>query len=82
MTAAVQIFYVSIPTESADQTRSLSEYLTQHGLAAFEDGTDSVTVPMEDLSRATELEHTCAGWRRYWDNSCAELYGLPLYTKV
>lgn len=77
----ISVFYMTIPTESADQAVSLTEYLNQHGVMAAREGAEMVTCPLEDPAKATELYRLHQGWRRFWEHSDSGLFGLPVYHK-
>ena len=75
------VFYLTLPTASADEALSLTEYLNQHGIAASRDGTEMVTCPMEDPALAVEVYNLHRCWKRFWEYSDSTLFGLPVYTK-
>lgn len=77
----VSVFYMTLPTDSADQAVSLTEYLNQHGIAAGRDGTEMVTCPMEDPFMASEVYTLHRTWKRFWEYSDSGLFGLPVYQK-
>lgn len=78
---ATNIFYMTLPTENADQAVSLTEYLNQHGIAAAREGTEMVTCPMEDPCMAAVVYQLRRSWERFWDYSDSGLFGLPVYLK-
>lgn len=77
----ISVFYMTLPTDSADQAVSLTEYLNQHGIAAAREGTEMVTCPMEDPMLASEVHMLHRGWKRFWEYSDSGLFGLPVYQK-
>lgn len=82
---AVDVYYLSLPVDSTDQASSLASYLSNHGIEAAGE-VDAVVCPVScsgpNLSRSVllirQLHHS---WRMFWQNSDAELYGLPVYRK-
>jgi hypothetical protein len=81
METAPSIFYMTLPTENADEAVSLVEYLNQHGVLAAREGTEMVTCPMEHHSMAETVYNLHQSWRRFWEHSDSGLFGLPVYTK-
>lgn len=81
MDITANVFYMTLPTEGADQAVSLAEYLNQHGIPAAREGSDMVTCPMEDPIMAAEVYNLHRSWRRFWEYSDSGLFGLPVYTK-
>ena len=77
----ISVFYMTLPTDSADQATSLTEYLNQHGIPAAREGTEMVTCPMENPSMAAEVYNLHRGWKRFWEYSDSGLFGLPVYQK-
>jgi hypothetical protein len=78
-----EIYYLNLPAGSADQVTSLVSYLKAHGIEAAEDYPDDVICPI-DPSRPAQLSliHDLhRHWRRFWEHSDSELYGIPLYVK-
>lgn len=78
----IEIFYLTLPVDNADQAVSLSEYLNQHGVCAAPEGNDGVTCPMEDPSRAALVHQLRKMWTLYWDHSDSGLFGLPVFLKT
>ena len=77
------IVYVTINVNNVDQTTSLSEYLTQHGVTSHIEGADAVVVPIVDgVETFEKLLQLRSTWRSYWDHCMSELHGLPLYRKA
>ena len=72
---------------SHDQAVSLTEYLNQHGLLAFQEAADAVMVTMECPTEeaAPQQERLChmlvTTWQMFWEHSDRGLFGLPIYTK-
>ena len=81
MKSEVSVFYMTLPTDSADQSVSLSEYLNQHGIMAAREGTEMVTCPMESPDLASEVYNLHCSWKRFWEHSDSGLFGLPVYYK-
>lgn len=78
------VYYLSLPAESADQVCSLARYLMSHGVQATESGPDEVVCPVNprqpsDITVIYTL-HQC--WLRFWEHSDAELYGISVYVKT
>lgn len=77
----ISVFYMTLPTDSADQAVSLTEYLNQHGIAAAREGTEMVTCPMDNPSLAADVYNIHRSWKRFWEYSDSGLFGLPVYHK-
>lgn len=75
------MFYMTLPTDSADQAVSLTEYLNQHGIMAAREGTEMVTCPMERPDLAADVYNLHRTWKRFWKYSDSGLFGLPVYKK-
>jgi hypothetical protein len=81
MESEVSVFYMTLPTDSADHAVSLTEYLNQHGIVAARDGTEMVTCPLEDPSLVSDVYNLHQSWKRFWQYSDSGLFGLPVYSK-
>lgn len=81
-TGGIDILYLTIPVEHADQAISLAEYLNQHGVCASPDGSDAVLCPIESAERAVVIDNLRATWALYWSHSDSGLFGLPMLIKT
>jgi hypothetical protein len=79
---SMEVFYLTLPVDNADQALSLSEYLNQHGIIAAPEGNDSVICPMDDPAKTVLVHQLRKSWEMYWDHSDAALFGLPVMIKV
>lgn len=83
----IRIHHHTETVESADQAISLTEYLNQHGLLAFQEANDAVMIPVEcqgedDAAAAERTIHMLVStWGMFWQHSDRGLFGLPIYTK-
>ena len=78
-----EVYYLGLPAGSADQVSSLVRYLKAHGVEAAGESPDEVTCPI-DPTRPAQLSliHDLhRHWRRFWDHSDAELFGISVYVK-
>ena len=83
------VFYMSLPTQSVDETESLVNYLNQHGVFAYKADNDdhAVETPIEcprkeDVAERSATVHTLVTtWRMFWEYGDSGLWGLPVYTK-
>ena len=75
------MFYITLPTENADQAISLTEYLNQHGIMAAREGAEMVTCPMDRPEIASDIYNLHRSWKRFWEYSDSGLWGLPLFIK-
>ena len=84
MMRTVDVFYLTLPVDSADQAVSLAEYLGRHGVDAAPDGVDAVSVPIErgeSIVRTELVQVLVENWKLFWQHSDAELFGLPVLIK-
>jgi hypothetical protein len=79
---SMEIFYLTLPVDNADQALSLSEYLNQHGVMASPEGVDAVTCPMDDPTRTSLVHQLRKNWEMYWEYSDSGLFGLPVMIKT
>lgn len=82
MTRSMEIFYLTLPVDNADQGLSLSEYLNQHGILAAPEGSDGVTCPMSDPATTAVVYQLRQSWEMYWEHSDSGLFGLPVMIKT
>lgn len=82
MRSGIEILYLTLPVNNADEAVSLSEYLNQHGVCAAAEGNDAVVCPMEDPAFAVTIHGLRQGWLRYWEHSDSGLFGLPVLLKT
>lgn len=79
--SGIEIFYLTLPVNNADEAVSLSEYLNQHGVCASPEGNDAVTCPVDDPVRAMIIDTLRKTWAMYWQHSDSGLFSLPMMTK-
>lgn len=79
--SGIEIFYLTLPVDNADQALSLSEYLNQHGVCAAPEGNDAVTCPMDEPEKVAVIHTLRKMWALYWEHSDAGLFGLPVLLK-
>lgn len=79
--SGIEILYLTLPVDNADQAVSLSEYLNQHGVCAAPEGSDGVICPMDDPALAVTIIQLRRSWQRYWEHSDSGLFGLPVLLK-
>jgi hypothetical protein len=77
----VDVFYMTLPVNNADQAVSLTEYLNQHGFSAVREGVDAVTCPIDDETKVPVINSLRKGWEMFWEHSDSGLFGLPVYYK-
>ncbi|QDH91724.1 hypothetical protein SEA_PHRAPPUCCINO_49 [Mycobacterium phage Phrappuccino] len=76
----LDICYLTLPVESADQAASLATYLNKHGVEAVAE-LNEVTCPIHDPAEAAPIYGLRRNWTLYWENSDAEIFGLPVFVK-
>lgn len=81
MRSDIEIFYLTLPVDNADQAVSLSEYLNQHGVCAAPEGNDAVTCPLDEPAKAVLVHNLRKSWSLYWEHSDSSLFGLPMLFK-
>jgi hypothetical protein len=70
---------------SQDQAVSLVNYLTNHGLLAFQDSPDAVMITMECPTEeiAAEQERIAhmlvTTWQLFWEHTDQGVFDLPIY---
>ena len=75
------IYYLTVPVDSADHAVSLAQHLTEGGVPAGVDGGDAVTCTLlspEDMVRVHRLRQE---WSALWAGIEPGLRGLPVYIK-
>ena len=77
----VDVFYLTLPVDNADQAVSLAEYLNHHGVCAAREGNDAVICPIDHPDKAGIVHQVRQTWRMYWDNHDSGLFGLPVFTR-
>jgi len=82
MRGGIDLFYLTLPVNNADEALSLSEYLNQHGVCAAPEGNDAVLCPLEDPTRVTVISQLRKTWALYWEHSDSGLFGLPVLLKT
>ena len=71
--------------ESADQAVSLVNYLTNHGVLAFQDAPDAVMItmecPTEDIAAQQErtVHMLVSTWQLFWEHTDQGVFELPVY---
>lgn len=80
--SGVDVYYLGLPVESANQATSLASYLSAHGIPA-EGEADQVVVPLPQRgpSKNRLVRQLHQSWKLFWEHSDSELYGLPVYVK-
>lgn len=79
--SSIEVFYLTLPVNNADEALSLSEYLNQHGVCAAPEGNDGVVCPMEDPAGTVVVHALRKSWKLYWEHSDSGLFGLPVLLK-
>lgn len=74
----VDVLYLTIPVDNADEALSLAEYLSRHGICASRDGSDAVTCVLSDPGAAVDIHRLRASWRQYWEHYDSGLFGTPM----
>lgn len=76
------IYYLTLPTDSADEATSLAAYLARHGYSAVAE-LNEVTCPItvEPAATTADLHQLRGNWLKWWANSDSELFGLPVFVK-
>lgn len=83
----IRIHHHTETVESADQAVSLTNYLSQHGMLAFQESDDAVMVtveaPTEDIAAGQErLVHMLVStWHLFWEHSDQGVFNLEIYVK-
>lgn len=82
----IDVSYLAIPMDSADEAESFSGYLNEHGVCAFVNNNTEVNCPREggpDARRelTDAIDMLVLTWRRYWTNRRSTLLGLLCYEK-
>jgi hypothetical protein len=77
----IDIIYLTLPVNNADEAVSLSEYLNQHGICAAPEGNDGVLCPVDDPGKALLVHTLRQSWILYWEHSDSGLFGLPMFIK-
>lgn len=80
--SGIEVFYLTLPVDNADQAVSLSEYLNQHGVCASPEGNDAVTCPITNPADSVLIHDLRQSWTRYWEHSDSGLFGLPVLLKT
>ena len=79
---AVDVCYLTLPVDSPDQQVSLINYLNAHGIeAGADDNRDGVTCPFTQDDAVAEIRMMHRSWRRFWEHSDEEVFGLSVYVK-
>ena len=76
-----EIFYLSLPTASADEAVSLAEYLNAHGVLAAREGTEMVVCTLDDPASTATVMDLKKTWAMFWTHSDGHLFGLPVFQK-
>jgi hypothetical protein len=75
------LFYLTIPTNNADEAISLENYLNQHGVLAAREGVEMVVCTLTDPAAAATIADLKKTWSMFWDHYDSGLWGLPVYQK-
>ena len=79
--ARVDISYLVVPTDNADEAQSLANYLNEHGICAFAQDGNEVNIPRENAGTVGVVDTLLVTWRMYWEYSGCSLLGLLCFTK-
>lgn len=78
----VDISYLVIPVDNADEALSLSNYLNEHGVCAGVTKDNEVNIPLEHGSESmATVELLKKTWRMFWNFSDSGLLGIQCYVK-
>ena len=75
-----EVYYLTLPVESADQATSLTNYLNAHGIEAVSDD-GGVTCPLSEAKTVATIHQLHTSWKLFWQHSDAEVFGLSVYVK-
>jgi len=78
---SIGISYLAIAVDNADEAASLSHYLNEHGVCAFEQNVNEVNCPLESAETVAIIEQLKQTWRMFWEYSDSGLFGLAVYMK-
>jgi hypothetical protein len=77
----IDIFYVRVPNDNADEALSFTNYCNQHGMLAVQEN-DYVTIPIDCPNKIILVYTLRETWRLYWEHFDSGLFGLPVITKA
>lgn len=79
----VDISYLVIPVDNADEALSLSNYLNEHGVCAGVTKDNEVSIPLEHGTESVAtVELLKKTWRMFWSASDSSLFGIQCYAKA